>query len=57
MLRVAGLTMRYPNGKVALAGFDLTVREGELVVVLGGNGSGKSHALALHRPNAGAKRG
>jgi phosphonate transport system ATP-binding protein len=45
MLRVAGLTMRYPNGKVALAGFDLTVREGELVVVLGGNGSGKTTLL------------
>jgi phosphonate transport system ATP-binding protein len=45
MLRVARLTMRYPNGKVALAGFDLTVREGELVVVLGGNGSGKTTLL------------
>ncbi len=45
MLRVAKLTMRYPNGKVALAGFDLTVREGELVVVLGGNGSGKTTLL------------
>jgi phosphonate transport system ATP-binding protein len=37
--------MRYPNGKVALAGFDLTVPEGELVVVLGGNGSGKTTLL------------
>jgi phosphonate transport system ATP-binding protein len=45
MLRVAKLTMRYPNGKVALAGFDLTVNEGELVVVLGGNGSGKTTLL------------
>jgi hypothetical protein len=25
MLRVRGLTMRYPNGKLALAGFDLNV--------------------------------
>jgi phosphonate transport system ATP-binding protein len=39
MLRVRGLTMRYPNGKLALAGFDLNVEAGELVVVLGGNGS------------------
>jgi phosphonate transport system ATP-binding protein len=45
MLRVAKLTMRYPNGKVALAGFDLTVKAGELVVVLGGNGSGKTTLL------------
>jgi phosphonate transport system ATP-binding protein len=45
MLRVCNLTMRYPNGKVALAGFDLTVKAGELVVVLGGNGSGKTTLL------------
>ena len=45
MLRVCDLTMRYPNGKVALAGFDLTVTAGELVVVLGGNGSGKTTLL------------
>lgn len=45
MLRVRGLTMRYPNGKRALAGFDLSVEAGELVVVLGGNGSGKTTLL------------
>jgi phosphonate transport system ATP-binding protein len=45
MLRVCNLTMRYPNGKLALAGFDLTVKAGELVVVLGGNGSGKTTLL------------
>jgi ABC-type branched-subunit amino acid transport system ATPase component len=38
MLRVRGLTMRYPNGKRALADFNLDVMAGELVVVLGGNG-------------------
>jgi phosphonate transport system ATP-binding protein len=57
MLRVAGLTMRYPNGKVALAGFDLSVAAGELVVVLGGNGSGKTTLLRcvsrMLRPSAG----
>jgi phosphonate transport system ATP-binding protein len=45
MLRVCNLTMRYPNGKLALAGFELTVKSGELVVVLGGNGSGKTTLL------------
>ena len=45
MLRVHGLTMRYPDGKLALADFDLTVAAGELVVVLGGNGSGKTTLL------------
>ena len=57
MLRIAGLTMRYPNGKVALAGFDLNVMAGELVVVLGGNGSGKTTLLRciarMLRPTAG----
>ena len=45
MLRVRNLAMRYPNGKLALAGFNLTVNAGELVVVLGGNGSGKTTLL------------
>jgi phosphonate transport system ATP-binding protein len=45
MLRVSGLSLRYPNGKLALSDFALTVEAGELVVVLGGNGSGKSTLL------------
>jgi phosphonate transport system ATP-binding protein len=45
MLRVRGLSLRYPNGKLALADFELTVEPGELVVVLGGNGSGKTTLL------------
>jgi phosphonate transport system ATP-binding protein len=45
MLRIRNLSMRYPNGKIALAGFDVTVKAGELVVVLGGNGSGKTTLL------------
>ena len=57
MLRVRGLAMRYPNGKLALAGFDLSVEAGELVVVLGGNGSGKTTLLRcisrMLRPSAG----
>jgi phosphonate transport system ATP-binding protein len=45
MLRVAGLSHRYPNGKPVLESVDLTVGAGELVVVLGGNGSGKTTLL------------
>ena len=37
--------MRYPNGKLALSGVSLSVAPGELVVVLGSNGSGKSTML------------
>ena len=45
MLQVRGLTMRYPNGKLALVDFDLSIEAGEVVVVLGGNGSGKTTLL------------
>ena len=45
MLRVCGLSQRYPNGKLALTDLSLTVEAGELVVVLGGNGSGKTTLL------------
>jgi phosphonate transport system ATP-binding protein len=45
MLRVRGVSLRYPNGKLALVDFDMTVDAGELVVVLGGNGSGKTTLL------------
>ncbi|HET6305780.1 MAG TPA: phosphonate ABC transporter ATP-binding protein [Rhodopila sp.] len=37
-----GLTLRYPNGHEALRGVDLDVQAGELLVVLGGNGCGKT---------------
>jgi phosphonate transport system ATP-binding protein len=42
MLEVRRLTLRYPSGKLALVDFDITVKPGELVIVLGGNGSGKT---------------
>jgi phosphonate transport system ATP-binding protein len=57
MLRVTGLSMRYPNGKLALAEFDLAIAPGEFVVVLGCNGSGKTTLLRciarILRPTAG----
>jgi phosphonate transport system ATP-binding protein len=44
-LAVRGLGLRYPNGTEALRGVDLDVRAGELLVVLGGNGCGKTTLL------------
>lgn len=45
MIEAEGLVMRYPTGRLALNGAHLTVEPGELVVVLGHNGSGKSTML------------
>lgn len=40
-----GLSLRYPNGTHALRGIDLDARAGELSIVLGGNGCGKTTLL------------
>jgi phosphonate transport system ATP-binding protein len=45
ILTIRGLSLRYGDGKLALAGIDLDVRAGELCVVLGGNGCGKTTLL------------
>ena len=42
-----GLTRTYPNGAVGLRGLDLTVRQGELVGLLGRSGSGKTTLFRL----------
>lgn len=56
VLRVQGLTKRYGD-RVVLDGFDLDVRAGEMVTLLGANGSGKSTALkcliGIERPDQG----
>jgi phosphonate transport system ATP-binding protein len=57
-LAVHNLTMRYANGHTALRDFNVSVNAGEMVVVLGSNGSGKSTfmkcVVGLNRPTAGS---
>lgn len=45
LLSIRGLSLSYPNGKRALSDLDLEVHAGELLVVLGGNGCGKTTLL------------
>ncbi len=56
-VRVSNLTLRYPTGRLALDDVSLSVAAGELVVVLGANGSGKSTMLrciaGMLKPTAG----
>lgn len=56
-LAVRNLTMCYPNGHTALRDMNLSVEAGEMVVVLGSNGSGKSTfmkcVVGLNRPTTG----
>jgi general L-amino acid transport system ATP-binding protein len=42
MIEARGVEKSYPNGFQALRGVDLTVRQGEVVVIMGPSGSGKS---------------
>ncbi len=55
-----GVQKRYRDGKLALRGVDLEVREGEIFGLLGPNGAGKSTAIAvlttLLLPSAGSAR-
>ena len=45
VLRIRDLSKRYPNGLLAVDGVNLNVGRGELVALLGANGSGKSTVL------------
>lgn len=44
---LSGASMTYPNGTQALREVDLTVREGEFLVLLGPSGCGKTTLLRL----------
>src|ERR1044072_876114 len=46
-LEVDGVTFAYPDGRVALKGIDLSLKQGERVALLGPNGAGKT-TLVLH---------
>ncbi|HVP30324.1 MAG TPA: amino acid ABC transporter ATP-binding protein [Myxococcota bacterium] len=45
ILEVEGMRKRWPNGRVALDGVDLTLTKGDVFVLLGPNGCGKSTFL------------
>ncbi|MBD3161686.1 MAG: ATP-binding cassette domain-containing protein, partial [Candidatus Latescibacteria bacterium] len=47
MIELAGIEHRYAGGVPALAGLDLSIREGEKVVLLGANGCGKTTLLKI----------
>lgn len=57
LVTLSGVAKTFDRGTVALAGFDLAVREGEFVSLLGPSGCGKSTALriiaGLSAPSAG----
>lgn len=47
MIAVKGISLRYPDGTVALSEIDLGVKSGDLVYIIGPSGSGKTSLLKL----------
>ncbi len=60
LIEVENLEMRYATGRLALKGANLSVRPGELAIILGANGSGKSTMMriiaGITKPSAGLVR-
>ena len=46
-IRLEGVTKRFPDGTVAVHGFDLEIGDGELMVLVGPSGCGKSTVLRM----------
>ncbi|MFQ5607627.1 MAG: ATP-binding cassette domain-containing protein, partial [Candidatus Zixiibacteriota bacterium] len=47
VLEAENLTMRYEDGTLALDHVSFTIRSGEILAMLGGNGAGKTTAINL----------
>ncbi len=57
MIRMYGVWKRFPNGVVALNGFNININRGDFVYIVGPSGAGKSTFIKLiyreHRPTNG----
>jgi cell division transport system ATP-binding protein len=57
VIELSGVTKRYPGGHEALKSASLTIRQGEMVFLMGHSGAGKSTLLkliaAIERPSSG----
>ena len=46
-IELRGVTKRYPDGTEAVKSIDLTIRDGELMILVGPSGCGKTTALRM----------